>query len=146
MKDFLYYTQKDGKYITVPPIDDLCFALKEKFKNQEERITHLQEENERIKSEKYASEELSKMEKEIKTLKEEYRNGFPISDEEVKDVIQWKIQHDKEKHNAKTFEERLKLEGISGGRFKYIFVPTSLGIIGEIQCSCGEKYCFRDLI
>ena len=30
--------------------------------------------------------------------------------------------------------------------YKYTFIPTGIGTIGEIQCSCGETFTFQDLI
>lgn len=31
-----------------------------------------------------------------------------------------------------------------GGRFRYIFIPTSLGTIKEIECICGQKFVISD--
>lgn len=28
---------------------------------------------------------------------------------------------------------------------KWCFTPTSIGTIGEVICSCGEKFIFQDL-
>ena len=146
MVDMEYCTYRDGKYVKVPKIDDLCLALKEKFLSQQETIDKLKKENKRIKDEKYASEELLKMKKQLDDMRKEYYNGFPISDEEVKTINNWKREHDREKHNAATSEERLKLEGAAGGRFKYIFNPTSLGVVCKIKCNCGDEFCFRGLM
>ena len=41
MADVRYSTYRDGEYITVPPMDELCLALKDKFMRQEETIESL---------------------------------------------------------------------------------------------------------
>ena len=140
------YDKDTGKFVEIPKIDDLCFILKRKFVDLQEQITYLEEENEKIKSEKYASEELVKMKKKLNEMEEAYYSGFPISKKERESIREWQINHDAEKHNAQTSRERLRLDGVSGGRYSYIFIPTSIGIIGKIKCSiCGDEFCFRDL-
>ena len=42
-------------------------------------------------------------------------------------------------------EQRLRAGGCCGGRYTYQFVPTSIGTVGEVICSCGEKFTFQDL-
>ena len=32
-----------------------------------------------------------------------------------------------------------------GGKYIYKFVPTSIGTIGKVVCSCGEEFTFQDL-
>lgn len=44
--DNKYWTSRDGQMVTVPPIDELCLALKEKFMRQLEDNQRLKEENE----------------------------------------------------------------------------------------------------
>ena len=45
MGDIEYCTYRDGKYVKVPKIDDLCLALKEKFLSQQKVIDKLKKEN-----------------------------------------------------------------------------------------------------
>lgn len=60
-------------------------------------------------------------------------------------IREWELKHDAEKHGLKTMEQRLRAGGCCGGRYTYQFVPTSIGTIGEVICSCGEKFTFQDL-
>lgn len=89
--------------------------------------------------------ELEKLRKELKECRKETSRGFSISEEEQKDIDNWKRKHEAEKHGLKTDEDRLKAAGTIGGRYTYHFHPTSIGDIGIIECSCGEKFCFREL-
>lgn len=80
----------------------------------------------------------------VKTV---YSNNIRIhiSKEEEEKIKEWQLKHDAEKHGLKTMEQRLRAGGCCGGRYTYQFVPTSIGTIGEVICSCGEKFTFQDL-
>ena len=122
----------------------LIEELKTRFDRQEDRIKYLEEENKKIQEENWAEEKYQKMQSRYEAMQKDYYRGFPISEEEKRKIREWQEKHDIEKHKADTLEKRLRLEGASGGRFKYIFTPTSIGITGYIQCSCGEKFYFQD--
>jgi len=98
----------------------------------------LRQENERLKSEAYKDEELSKMKESYEKLKEDYFRGFPISEKEKKEID--------------AFVDRILKEhpwnvGCIGGRFVYEFIPTSIGILGTIKDPIsGEKLEFRKLL
>ena len=122
----------------------LIEELKNRFDKQEDRIKYLEKQNKKIQEENWAEEKYQKMQSRYEAMQRDYYRGFPISEKEEEKIKAWKEKHDIEKHYADTLEKRLKLEGVSGGRFKYIFVPTSIGISGCIQCNCGEKFYFQD--
>lgn len=136
---------RNGRVINVPSMDDICFALKARYETQELQNERLREENEKLKSEHYSEDALAEMKQKLDSMTSGYRRGFPISEDELKAIDEWRVAHDAEAHNAKTAEERCKLSGVSGGRFKYVFTPTGLGIVGVVQCSCGSEFCFRNL-
>ena len=123
---------------------ELIEELKNRFDRQEDRIKYLEEQNKKIQEKSWAEEKYQKMQSRYEAMQRDYYRGFPISEEEEKKIKAWQKKHDTEKHKADTLEKRLRLEGVSGGRFKYIFVPTSIGISGCVQCSCGEGFCFQD--
>lgn len=64
---------------------------------------------------------------------------FEITEKELKEINKWINKHVEEKHNGNHYA------GAIGGRFSYKFTPTSIGDIGEIICSCGESFLFREL-
>lgn len=80
-------------------------------------------------------EEIVKLKEEIAELKKGI--SFTISSEEIEKINQWKERHQRTEHSM--------VNTTIGGRYTYIFTPTSIGDIGEIQCSCGKKFCFREL-
>lgn len=143
--DSEYSGYRDNRWINIPPIDDLCLALKDKFKRQEEENNRLREENEKLKNGIFEKEELAEMKKEYNQMREDYFRGFPISEKEEKAIENWKEQHELKKHNLKTLNQKLAFQGVSGGRYTYIFTPTAIGTFGEIKCSCGDTFEFQSL-
>lgn len=83
------------------------------------------------------------MEAELKKAKEDLYRGFPISEKEQEKIREWELKHDAEKHGLKTMEQRAMGHGCIGGSLTWCFTPTSIGTIGEVICSCGEKFTFR---
>ena len=57
-------------------------------------------------------------------------------------IQEWKDTHFKEKHR----DRNLNWAEAIGGRFTYTFIPTSIGVIGEVTCSCGESMTFSNLM
>ena len=62
---------------------------------------------------------------------------FGFSEEEMAEADKWTEEHYKEtKHRG----------GAAGGNFSYVIIPTGLGIIKEVKCSCGASHTIQDLI
>lgn len=88
--------------------------------------------------------EVQKLQSEIELLKKERVDkniglSFQITPEENVKIHEWMDEHIEEKHNGSRYA------GAIGGRFAYEFIPTSIGDIGYVKCSCGDKFCFREL-
>lgn len=118
--------------------------IKEIDKMKSATINRLRVENEKLKSEVYKDEELQRLKKEIADIRETEKYSFQISLEEHQKIEEWKQKHIKEKHWDKHLNAP-QSSGTIGGRFTYHFIPTSIGTIGEIECGCGEKFCFAEL-
>ena len=127
-------------------IDTFVEDIKHELQGKDIRIEYLEKQNQKLRDEKYKDNELLRMEVELKAMKEEYYRGFPISEEEQKSIREWVDKHDKEVHHARTLGDKLKLGGCCGGRYSYHFVPTSIGTIGTVKCSCGAEFTFQDLV
>lgn len=142
MTDIRYSAYRDGEYITIPPIDELCLVLKDKFMRQEEKIEYLQKEIRKLKDEHWKDNELQSMKKQYNEMNENYQRGFPISKEESEKINAWINKHEKEKHSYS--ENGSPRGGAIGGCYCYTFIPTSIGVFGSIKCSCGEKFTFQE--
>lgn len=127
-------------------IDTFVEDIKHELQGKDIRIKCLEKQNQELRDEKYKDNELSRMEDELKTMKENYYRGFPISEEEQKSIREWMDKHDEEVHHARTLGDKLKLGGCCGGRYTYEFTPTSIGTIGTVKCSCGAKFTFQDMV
>ena len=145
MKEFEYFTKRNGKYTKVPCMQDCINAISIRYNDALYEISRLEETNKKLRSEHYKDEELQKMKQEVKDIKEDYYRGFPISKEEKEAIDKWKRQHEEEVHCLHTLEDRLRAGGTIGGSYHYEFIPTSIGTIGKVVCSCGEEFVFCDL-
>lgn len=141
-----YSTYYDGKWTKVHKLEDCLSSIKCRIEDNEKSIKRLEEENKQLKSENYKDEELSKMESQLEDMRADFYRGFPISEEEERLIEEWQRKHEKIVHSLKTLDDRLKAGGcIGAGRYKYIFTPTSIGVSGEVVCSCGAKFEFQEI-
>lgn len=108
--------------------------------------TYLRTENKKLKEDAYKDTELAKMKEKYEAMHQDLMRGFPITKKEMKNIEDWQLNHEVEKHGLDTFDKRLEAHGCCGGGYVYKFLPTSIGTIGYCICStCGEKFCFQDL-
>ena len=76
MSDNSYYAYRDGKFVEVPKIEDLCLALKDKVMRQEECNQYLSEENKKLKEGIWEKEETARFKTEYEKMKHEYYTSF----------------------------------------------------------------------
>lgn len=131
--------------LMIGSIDECLDRIKAINENNRLRIECLEKENQFLREKYNKDEEVKKMQQELDIMKKDLRRGFPISEREQKAIKEWQEKHDTEVHGLKTLEDRLHAGGLIGGRYTYHFVPTSIGISGTIQCSCGEEFEFCKL-
>ncbi len=137
-------------------MDKVIFGLKndeQKFEDTKQYIDWLFTEYEAIRKEVMAFREgtrydeiIKKKDEQIAALRKELRtyqdkeflvSEFGFSEEELAEASKWTEKHYKEsKHSG----------GAAGGNFSYIIIPTGLGIIKEVKCSCGASHTIQDLI
>lgn len=132
------------QYYNTEKISEILDEVVANIKTRDSRIKYLEEENKTLKDETYKDSELTEMKEQYELMKNDLMRGFPISEEEKKHIEEWKKKHDKEAHGITTLDQRLRAGGCIGGRYTYNFVPTSIGVIGTIKCSCGEEFEFQN--
>ena len=137
-----------GKFRMHRSSEDIAEMLDEildNYKVNEETINRLQGTIKNLKDEAYKDSELDSMKKELDTIRDDLYRGFPISEKEKKSIEEWRLKHEAEAHGRDTLEKRLSAHGAIGGSYTYIFTPTSIGVVGEFKCSCGETFTFQDI-
>ena len=128
---------KDGNIWIMDDIKKTLQQVYDHYRSVCNRNDYLKKEIEKVKSEKYADEELSRLKSEYDRMKSDYYRGFPISEEEDKNIKEW-IKNQQEKNPG--------IGGAAGGRFTYRFTPTGLGTSGEIKDNIsGEVFEFQKL-
>ena len=128
---------KDGNIWIMDDIKKTLQQVYDHYRIICNRNNCLTKEIEKVKSEKYADEELSKLKSEYDKMKSDYYRGFPISEEEDKNIKEW-IKNQQEKNPG--------IGGATGGRFTYKFTPTGLGTVGTIiDGFTGDEFTFQEL-
>lgn len=125
-----------NKYLTA--IGDLVELKDSRIKNLEKEVQELRDEH-------YKDKKLQEISEELKQMQEAYWRGFPISEEEKISVDNWCETHERERHGLLTLSQRRKAGGAIGGRYHYVFIPTSIGTSGKIVCSCGAEFEFCEI-
>jgi len=134
MKDKL--NLKEGGIWIMDSIENDLKRIYDHYRNVVNENEYLRDENNRIKSETYKDEELSKMKEKYDRMISDYYRGFPISEEEGKKIKEWM---------NKLMENEPDMK-INGARFHYEFYPTSIGIAGWVVDSItGKKFQFQEL-
>ena len=128
---------KDGNIWIMEDIKKTLQQVYDHYRSVCNRNDYLTKEIEKVKSEKYADEELSRLKSEYDRMKSDYYRGFPISEEEDKNIKEW-IKNQQEKNPG--------IGGATGGRFTYKFTPTGLGTVGTIiDGFTGDEFTFQEL-
>lgn len=125
--------------------DDAFKVIQREIDTLKYQNKRLMSENARLKSKNYKDEELTAMRVQLEAMRKDYYRGFSISEEEQKNIRNWMDKHDEEVHNCHTLEDKIKRGGCIGGTYKYEFVPTSIGTVGTVKCSCGAEFTFQDI-
>ena len=128
---------KDGNIWIMEDIKKTLQQVYDHYRSVCNRNDYLTKEIEKVKSEKYADEELSRLKSEYDKMKSDYYRGFPISEEEDKNIKKW-IKNQQKKNPG--------IGGAAGGRFTYKFTPTGLGTVGTIiDGFTGDEFTFQEL-
>lgn len=106
------------------------------YSRMESWISSLQEENKKLREEHYKNEELQQMKERVEKAEKDLYRGFPITEEEDKRLKEWINNHEKEHSGG---------HGCCGGKYSYIFLPTSIGTVGTVKCSCGKSFDFQEI-
>lgn len=137
-------------------MEDVIFNLRNDKQKYEDTLQHIDwlvkkfEDNKRELDEYRAgtreNEIIKKKDEQIAELRRQLRvyqdkeflvSEFGFSEEEMAEVDKWTNEH---------YETTKHRGGAAGGNFSYIIIPTGLGIIKEVKCSCGASHTIQDLM
>ena len=128
---------KEGSIWINQDIKKVFQELYDHYRSIQNTNDYLRNELERVKSDKFKDEELSKMKADYEKMKANYYRGFPISEEEDDLIKEWE---------KKIMEKHPDNGGAIGGRFHYEFIPTGIGTIGVVvDTFTKEKFEFQSL-
>ena len=131
--------------MVVIDINECLDYIRDIVNSNERTIEALKKRNNELLDEHYKDKSLSEMKEQYEKMQEDYYRGFPISEEEDSEIKKWQKEHEENVHGLTDDRLRMKAGGVSGGRYSYHFVPTSLGVSGVIRCSCGAEFEFQKI-
>ena len=123
-----------GEFVHVYDLEKCLLSIRTRDEDKSERIKCLEEANKKLKDEAYKDNELQKMKDSLEQMRADYYRGFPITEQEMSFIKEWKKKHEEEVHNGKY------------GSYSYHFYPTSIGTSGVIRCSCGAEFEFQEIV
>ena len=146
-----FYTSIDGKFTKLADMDTACEEFINNVQYHFERCKatndRLKKENDELRDEHYKDAELQKWRDAAHKAQDDLNRGFPISEKEWEAVKAWMEQHDREVHTLALDDDSIPVKrgGAIGGNYKYEFIPTSIGVVGTVICSCGASFTFQEL-
>lgn len=124
------------KYTTAQ-LKNMLSEISDNIETMEEELTKAKKENTELKSEAYKDEEIKRLKKQLdeknETIIRLSCSTFKITENEKAEIDKFTREHN---HGS---------TGAIGGQFTYEFVPTSIGTVGTIKCSCGKEFTFHEL-
>ena len=131
--------------VEIHDFDSCIKQLTNLYKKQEDTIKSQASTINRLESENYKDSLVKELNERLDKAQEDYRRGFPIAKDEQVRAEEWKNAHEREKHWDADRNMPLGAGSI-GGRYSYIFTPTSVGVLGTIKCNaCGEELFFSNI-
>lgn len=136
MSDHEYFvTGEDGGCLAIPTTEKLQEMIGRKFKDLYNRIDYLEKENNKLKDEHYKDQEIKIITEKYDNMRKEYNRGFPITKDEETKYKKWMEEHESICPGG---------HGVSGGKYTFKFLPTSIGTFGSVYCnSCKISYEFQ---
>lgn len=120
-------------------IEEVLQEIYDHYRAINSRNEYLLKEIAKVKEETYKDNELAEMKNKYDEMLADYHRGFAITKEESKKITEWM------KEITKDEDFQTKVGGAIGGRFKYEFIPTSIGVIGTvIDTFTNKKLTFQE--
>ena len=132
-----FFTDENNDVVKVDTFDNAMNTIKLRYQKLQDRIEHLSQENKELKSGVFATNYVQEALANVEKIRNEYRLGFPMTEEEVQKAEKWMKEHDESVHKDKS-------SGAIGGRYTYEFTPTSIGVFCGLRCSCGASVTLTD--
>lgn len=134
----------DGGVLRVPGYEEILEAARVRYEAYESQIEYLNGRVKELEDEAYKDKRLAEMKEEVDSSRRAMSRGFPVTDKEWDEIHAWERKHLKEAHGIDV-DETPNYGGAIGGNWTFTFIPTSIGVIGEVRCHCGEKFTFEEL-
>ena len=133
-----FFTDENDDIVKVETFDDAMNSIRLRYQKLQDTIKQLSQENKELKSGVFATNYVREAMVEAEKIRNEYRLGFPMTEEEVQKADKWTKEHTESAHKGESF-------GAIGGQYTYEFTPTSIGVLCGLRCSCGAHITLTNL-
>ena len=121
-------------------LDVCCEKIEEQVNELRKNIEYLSSANDKLIKGIYEKEELKDLKKEVQFLRK--MTPFTINDTEQKKIDKWIHEHVKKVHHVDL--DNPPVRKYIGYSFSYEFTPTELGMFGDVKCTCGKSFTFKE--
>lgn len=119
----------------IEEIEKSIKTLQDTLVSMRKSVTDCWRAYDKLNEEKWRDEELQEMKEKMERVIQESHNGFPLTNEERANALEWQRKHDEKVHNNPE-----QYHGVSGGGFSYSFYPTSIMTFCDCICdSCRQR-------
>ena len=133
-----FFTDENDDIVKVDTFDSAMNSIRLRYQKLQDRIERLSQENKELRNGVFATNCVREAMAEAEKIRNEYRLGFPMTEEEVQKAEKWIKEHNESAHITESF-------GAIGGQYTYDFTPTSIGVLCGLRCSCGAHITLTDL-
>ena len=127
-------------YADAITFEQACQIIADYINEMEEEKEKAREKVKKYEEEINADVRVQELTAKLEELQFKVRRGFKITESESKAIQEWKNKHDIKQHKLDTNDKKLRAGGAIGGRYSYVFYPTSIGTAGICICNrCNKK-------
>lgn len=134
-----YFADINGKHKKIYAFDDCMDCIKYRYNKAIEDVERLKEENRKLREEYDKDKEIKAIKEYADEMHNDLIRGFPVSETEMESIQEWMKEHNN------YHQQKGESSGAIGGRYTYEFIPTSIGTVGQVVCTCGETFTFQEL-
>ena len=89
-----FFTDENNDVVKVDTFDNAMNTIKLRYQKLQDKIEHLSQENQELKSGVFATNYVQEALANAEKIRNEYRLGFPMTEEEVQKAEKWMKEHD----------------------------------------------------
>ena len=132
-----YYVIENDKVLNIPSNEEFLKTLRRKLDDYAKEVEYYKKKYNESLEETFTNTKIQECKEQLEEAKQMLSYGFGIDKETHEKIMNWHKSHSK---NTGAMRKNSALHSLT-----YEFIPTELGVVGTVKCSCGKTYKFSDL-